>query len=146
MSVANNTWPTIGDMNCDFLQSDDLSSSLPIREKTLGGPALADITKSSRASKSNSGSPKKSSHSSSLPLNGVEMSHGDYGMGPADSSHFSVPGPIYRQQMTDNCLLYHVNDSPRQLARRSLLTLCHMKQICSRRLWKHLDKKVENLI
>lgn len=37
---------------------------------------------------------------------------------PVSSSgnHFSIPGPIYKQGITDNCLLYNVNDSPKYLA------------------------------
>ncbi|XP_052789337.1 uncharacterized protein LOC128223914 isoform X2 [Mya arenaria] len=69
------------------LQTRAETSSLPTREKTPGG-SLHDA--------------------GSLPCK--DMLNGSQG------KHFSVPGPIYKQGISDDCLTYYVTDSPTHLA------------------------------
>ena len=116
-SSTANTWPALGETSRELLRADTLSSSLPIRERTPGGPAQGDTSLKSLQASNASFSQHEKSLNSSLPSVGVQMSHDLLDLVTPDGScHFSVPGPIYKQRMTDECLLYNVNDSPRQLA------------------------------
>ena len=64
--------------------------------------------------------------SSSLPfesgrsLNGNRRqgSDGDTSTVVGSPRNFSIPGPLYKQGITDQCLHYNVNDSPKYLASR----------------------------
>ena len=64
--------------------------------------------------------------SSSLPLesghslngNGRLGSDGDTSTVVGSPKCFSIPGPLYKQGITDQCLHYNVHDSPKYLASR----------------------------
>ena len=58
--------------------------------------------------------PFESGHSTSG-KNSLEFEK-DNDMG--SSRNFSVPGPLYKQGITDQCLHYNVHDSPKYLASR----------------------------
>lgn len=143
---ANQTWPLYGDLLGGLPRTDNLSCSLPLRESTPGGPASINSRLSRRSdipsqqlrqsdfpAMQNLQRQKHKLSSADLPQN-VTQSHQDslsssfemelnqstksYTEEPVSSSgnHFSIPGPIYKQGITDNCLLYNVNDSPKYLA------------------------------
>lgn len=52
--------------------------------------------------------------------------------------HFSVPGPIYKQSVTDECLRYNIHDSPQFLAGKVFKKV----PICYKVIWKFRGKHV----
>lgn len=84
--ATKQTWPRLSDLSADLQRDENLSTSVPLREATPGGAI------------DGSGLPGVRTHSGS------------------HQQCFSVPGPIYKQGISDECLLYNINDSPKKLA------------------------------
>ncbi|XP_045195387.2 putative leucine-rich repeat-containing protein DDB_G0290503 isoform X2 [Mercenaria mercenaria] len=141
---GNQTWPLYYDLTGGLPRTDNLSCSLPLRESTPGGPASSHhrsrksdfpshqprrsdlLSQPSRLSdnkaKTTSSIQQQNEESSSRKLEDyvsmeLNLSRKSFTEEPVLSSgnHFSIPGPIYKQGITDKCLLYNVNDSPKYL-------------------------------
>ena len=113
---ANDTWPMNRDLFSGLARTDNLSTSLPLRAGTQAhmeafSANQKEPNKSLSASFSDSQSdyPKSASDSASFSSNQSDVLKSS---GP----HFSIPGPVYKQKVTDECLYYHTDDSPKKLA------------------------------
>ncbi|KAL4226458.1 CDK5 regulatory subunit associated protein 2 [Mactra antiquata] len=96
------------------------SMSFPVRESTTDGACSFDDDRLS-CSLPNSISSQSSSKTECLEkLHVDDVADGQSKVttdkDAVSTGHFSVPGPIYKQHVTDQCLIYNVNDSPKYLA------------------------------
>lgn len=113
--------PRKNDMLSQKSRRSDFASSSQFRESDSPYQQPKQTTDSKATSSLQQHSNKQSSShleenisdSFEMELNLSSKSYGE----PALSSgnHFSVPGPIYKQGITDSCLYYNVNDSPKYL-------------------------------
>ncbi|XP_060591170.1 uncharacterized protein LOC132746118 isoform X2 [Ruditapes philippinarum] len=91
---SNQTWPLYDDLTDGLPRTDNLSSSLPLGSRKSGSRHQED---------------KNPLEPYLIKQTLKEVPAGGSG------NQFSVPGPIYKQGITDDCLMYNVNDSPKYL-------------------------------